>query len=299
MSDEYKDPVVLRHVPSTAIFRDDIFKGKVLFCTGGGSGICFGMVRAIMAHGAHAAIVGRNAERLQKAAAELQQSGAHGARCIATPADVRKEEALREAVRKTVETFGRIDFVICGAAGNFLAPLEGLSSNAFNTVQQIDLMGTYNTMKATLDELKKTHGAYIHITATLHHTGIPWQAPASAAKAAIESLSQGIAVEMGPHGVRSNCIAPGIIKGTEGAERLTPKGAEDYISASIPMGRPGDVDDIANAGVYLFSDAASYITGTRLIVDGGALHGKSAWLPYPDSSLNQKEVASVVLGSKL
>lgn len=197
------------HSTAAPLLTPHTRQGKVLFCTGGGSGICFGMVRAIMAHGAHAAIVGRNAERLQKAAAELQQSGAHGARCIATPADVRKEEALREAVRKvslarqrcmsgegmerasrrrrrvrlaprrgrgqdlaslcrrgsspclpgagcspclclssqTVETFGRIDFVICGAAGNFLAPLEGLSSNAFNTVQQIDLMGTYNTMK--------------------------------------------------------------------------------------------------------------------------------------------------------
>lgn len=129
--------------------------------------------------------------------------------------------------------------MICGAAGNFLAPIEGISPNAFMTVQQIDLQGTYNTMKATLEEMKRTHGVYTHISATLHYTAIPWQSAASAAKAGVDALSQSIAVEMGPFGIRSNVIAPGMISGTEGADRLTPKGGESMVESRIPQQRAG------------------------------------------------------------
>lgn len=156
------------------------------------------------------------------------------------------------------------------------------------TVQQIDLQGTYNTVKATLDEMKRTHGVYTHISATLHYTAIPWQAAASAAKAGVDALSQSIAVEMGPFGIRSNVIAPGMISGTEGADRLTPKGTESVVESRIPQQRIGVLvsrvqdfvqgsfsthhdlscflqDDIANMGVYLFSDAAAYISGAKFV----------------------------------
>ncbi|KAK0555049.1 peroxisomal 2 4-dienoyl-CoA reductase sps19 [Tilletia horrida] len=292
------DPVVLTAVPSTDIFKDDIFKGKVLFCTGGGSGICYKIVERMMKHGANAAIVGRKADRLNAAAQELEKT-VPGQKCIATPGDVRKVEDLVAAVKKTVETFGKIDFVIAGAAGNFLAPIEGISSNGFRTVQEIDLVGTYNTIKATMDELKKSHGAYIHISATLHYYGLAWQAPASAAKAGIDSLSATAAIELGPWGIRSNVIAPGPIAGTEGMERLTPKGAQDAIAGQIPMQRMGQKDDIANAALFLFSPAASYITGTKVVVDGGAWQTQGAWLPYPDSVLDAKSLREAIVGSKL
>ncbi|KAK0534483.1 peroxisomal 2 4-dienoyl-CoA reductase sps19 [Tilletia horrida] len=292
------DPVVLSAVPSTDIFKDDIFKGKVLFCTGGGSGICYKVVESIMKHGADAAIVGRKADRLTAAAKELEKT-VPGRKCIATPGDVRKFDDLVAAVKKTVETYGRIDFVIAGAAGNFLAPIEGISSNGFRTVQEIDLVGTYNTIKATVDELKKSHGSYIHISATLHYYGLAWQAPASAAKAGIDALSAVTAVELGPWGIRSNTIAPGPIAGTEGLERLAPKGTEEAMAGMIPMQRVGTKDDIANAAVFLFSPAASYITGTRLVVDGAAWQTQGAWLPYPDSVLDPKSLRDVINGSKL
>ncbi|KAE8271859.1 hypothetical protein A4X09_0g487 [Tilletia walkeri] len=326
------DPVVLSAVPSTDIFKDDIFKGKVLFCTGGGSGICYKIVERMMRHGADAAIVGRKADRLSAAAKDLEKA-VPGRKCIATPGDVRKVDDLAAAVKKTVETFGRIDFVIAGAAGNFLAPIEGISSNAFRTVQEIDLVGTYNTIKATLDELKKSHGAYIHISATLHYYGLAWQGPASAAKAGVDSLSATTAIgecsllrhpnssdpstcsppaqppcrllddspspELGPWGIRSNVIAPGPIAGTEGLERLTPKGAQESLAAMVPMQRVGQKDDIANAAVFLFSPAASYVTGTKLVVDGGAWQTAGAWLPYPDSTLDAKGLRDMIVGSKL
>lgn len=154
-------------------------------------------------------------------------------------------------------------------------------------------------MKATLEEIKRTHGVYTHISATLHYTAIPWQSAASAAKAGVDALSQSIAVEMGPFGVRSNVIAPGMISGTEGADRLTPKGGESMVESRIPQQRAGHLDDIANMGVYLFSDAAAYISGAKFVVDGAAQHFPGPWLPYPMSSLDPQDLKELITGSKL
>ena len=230
------------------------------------------MTRDLMRHGASAAIFGRKADKLKASAEWLEKDANNGTKCIITPGDVRKPEDLKAAVAETVKQFGRIDFVICGAAGNFLAPIDGLSENAFRTVIEIDLLGTFNTFKATIGEVRKAHGSYVHVSATLHYNGLPWQSAASAAKAGIDALSQVIAAEYGPWGVRSNIIAPGFTDGTEGADRLMPKGGEEYIDMRIPMQRKGEKGDIGNMSVFLFSDAASYITGCKFVVDGGAWH---------------------------
>ncbi|KAJ3482977.1 hypothetical protein NLJ89_g12104 [Agrocybe chaxingu] len=106
------EPYVVPIVDSTAIFKDDIFKGKVLFCTGGGSGICRGMTEAMMRHGANAVILGRKFDRLTQTAKELSQ--ATGRECLPVQVDVREPATLKEAVAKTIAKFGRIDYVICG-----------------------------------------------------------------------------------------------------------------------------------------------------------------------------------------
>ncbi|KAG6371494.1 hypothetical protein JVT61DRAFT_9532 [Boletus reticuloceps] len=245
-------PVVAPVTSSTDVFRQDVFKGKVVFCTGGGSGICKSMTEAMMRHGANAAIVGRNLEKLTQSAHEL--SRVTGQRCIPTQADVRQPQQLKDAVATTMATFGRIDFVICGAAGNFLASIDGMSENAFKTVIEIDTMGTFNTVKATLPHVRASHGSYIHVSATLHYKGTPYQVHVSAAKAGVDALSAVLAVEEGPRGVRSNVIAPGPIGNTEGLSRLS-----NQLSGrrnNFPLGRVGHLNDIANATVFLFCDAA-------------------------------------------
>ncbi|KZV75270.1 2,4-dienoyl-CoA reductase [Peniophora sp. CONT] len=274
-------------VDSTAVFKADIFKGKVLFCTGGGSGICRVMTETIMRHGANATIVGRKVDRLTKAAEEL--SAATGQKCIPAQADVRQPKTLQDAVKKTIEEFGRIDFVICGAAGNFLAPISGLSENAFRTVIEIDTLGTYNTIKATLAHVRASKGSYIHVSATLHWRGTPYQVHVSAAKAAVDATSAVLAVEEGPFGVRSNVIAPGPIAGTEGMERLAAIGEDGKKSQQAwgtALGRLGDSRDIANAAVFLFSDAASFVTGQVIAVDGASESIRGLTLPYPQSVLD-------------
>lgn len=136
-------------------------------------------------------------------------------------------------------------------------------------------MGTFNTVKATIAEVKKSKGSYIAISATLHHKGTILQSHVSAAKAGIEALFNVIAVEYGPAGVRANIIAPGPIEGTEGVARLVPVHVVEKLKAANPMQRYGTVEDIANAGLFLFSPAANYVTGAKLVVDGGDWHNSS------------------------
>lgn len=253
-----------------SVWKPDLFKDKVVFVTGGAGTICRVQTEAMILLGANAAIVGRNKEKTDRAAEEMGQLRP-GARVISCPnTDVRDVHSIAKAVELTVKELGRIDFVIAGAAGNFLADFNHLSSNAFAAVVNIDLLGSFNTVKATFSELKKTKGSIIFVSATLHYYGVPFQIHVGAAKAGVDALSNALAVELGPLGIRSNCIAPGLIAGTEGMERLV-SDSKDFVR-KVPLLRLGTTRDIADATVYLFSPAASYVTGTVQIVDGGNWH---------------------------
>jgi peroxisomal 2,4-dienoyl-CoA reductase len=251
------------------VFREDILRGKVALVTGGGSGICRGIAEAFMLHGCEVAIVSRKADRLEQAAADL--SRATGQPCLPVAADVRDPVAVESAVERTVERFGRLDILVNGAAGNFLAPAASLSYKGFKTVVDIDALGTYNVSKAAFDRYLGEHGGSIlNVSATLHYTGVPFQVHAGAAKAAVDAVTRHLAVEWGPAGIRVNAIAPGPIAGTEGMARLSTPEIRSALERAIPLGRFGRIDDVAQAAVFLASDAASYITGAILVVDGGA-----------------------------
>lgn len=129
-----------------------------------------------------------------------------------------------------------------------------------------------------------------------HSKGLPYQAHVSAAKAGVDALSRVIAVEEGPWGVRSNVIAPGPISGTEGMSRLRVAGTECTLESFIPLGREGVVQDIANATVFFFSDAASLITGEALIIDGGLQHLSTSTVPYPQAVLEPESVRNMFKG---
>ncbi|AAS50608.1 ABL163Wp [Eremothecium gossypii ATCC 10895] len=273
-------------------WRDGVFQGKVVFVTGGAGTICRVQAEAMVLLGAKAAIIGRNVEKTKKAAAEIAELG-DSADCVLGigGVDVREVADMKRAVEQTVAAFGRIDYVIAGAAGNFLADMTNLSSRAFKTVLDIDLVGSYNTVKATLSELAKNKGAVLFVSATLHYTGTPLQAHVSAAKAGVDALSNVLAVELGPLGIRCNCIAPGLIGGTEGVDRLSGGLPVTDAVKKIPLQRPGLTKDIADGTVYLFSPAASYTTGTILVVDGGAWHlGNLMGTHFPETLKRKQSV---------
>jgi NAD(P)-dependent dehydrogenase (short-subunit alcohol dehydrogenase family) len=252
----------------TTYLPQDLFDGQVVFITGGGSGINLGIAKAFAALGADVGICGRSVERLEGASAELEQLGAT---VVAEAADVRDYEALQAALEATRSKLGPVNHLVCGAAGNFPCPAEELSPGGFKAVVDIDLLGSFNASRAAFDQLKDTRGTVLFISAGMSFVPYALQAHVGAAKAGIDQLMRNLALEWGRFGIRSNSVAPGPIKDTEGMQRLG-GGGEDvqrkFLSA-IPLGRMGDVNDIANAAVFLASPLASYITGTLLVVDGG------------------------------
>jgi len=248
------------------IFADNILQGKVAFVTGGATGITGGVARAFADAGAKVAITSRKEENL---IAQKQFIEENGGECFAVAADVRDYAAVENAIAKTVEHFGKIDIVVNGAAGNFLVKPEELSANGFGTVVDIDTKGTFNVCRAAFEELKKTQGQILNISATLHYLATPMQIHVSAAKAGVDAITRNLSVEWGRHGIRVNGIAPGPIEDTEGMKRLLPEPLKDKLKNKIPLRRMGRIKDIEDAALFLTSDAASYITGVTLVVDGG------------------------------
>lgn len=301
------------------IWKDGIFKDKVLFCTGGAGTICSMQVRAFVALGGNACIIGRNVEKTENGAKDIA-TVRPGAKVLGLGAvDVRDGKALKEAADRCAKELGGIDFAIAGAAGNFLAPMSQLSMNAFKAVIDIDTVGSFNTAKACLpylvDSVKKhknsgkasstgTGGRMIFVSAAFHYAGAPLQSHVMAAKAAVDQISNAVAIEYGPYGITSNVITPGPIAGTEGMERLSKQdeASKKQGMKGIPLGRWGETREIADATIFLFSEAASYINGHVLVVDGGQWRmgtgmGRGAW-QYPDFLLSGDEVTGVKGGKK-
>ena len=248
------------------VFAPDILQGRVAFVTGGGTGITGGVARALTEHGARLAIASRSEEHLIPMKQFIEEKGGE---CLAVAADVRDFAAVENAIAKTVEHYGKLDIVVNGAAGNFLSPADHLSANGFGTVVDIDTKGTFNVCRAAFDELKKAKGQILNISATLHYLATPMQIHVSAAKAGVDAITRNLSAEWGRHGIRVNGIAPGPIEDTEGMKRLVPPQVKEMILKKIPLGRYGRIADIENAALFLLSDAAAYINGVTLVVDGG------------------------------
>lgn len=251
---------------SESIFVEGVLAGRVALVTGGGTGITGGVARALAEAGARVVLVSRKMENLEPAAEIIKQGGGEA---WPLAADVRDFAQIEKVVAGTVEHFGKLDLVVNGAAGNFLCAAEELSPNGFGTVVDIDLKGTFNVCRAAIGELKKSRGSILNISATLHYLGTPYQLHVSAAKAGVDALTRNLAVEWGAYGIRVNAIAPGPIEDTEGMKRLVPPEIKERLRRRIPLGRFGRIRDVEQCAVFLCSDAASFINGAIIAVDGG------------------------------
>jgi NAD(P)-dependent dehydrogenase (short-subunit alcohol dehydrogenase family) len=260
------------------VFSPDALKGRVALITGGATGIGRGIAEAFVSAGAKVVLASRKPEALDLAVAALRSRGGEA---TAVPTDVRSFEAVEAAVQACVSTYGRLDIMIANAAGNFVVPAAEMSPNAWRVVIDIDLNGTFHCARAAYSALRQSpHGGrLIAISTTRALEGWPGCAHAGAAKAGIMSLMRTLASEWGPDGIRCNTIAPGAIGDTEGVKRIyEDQGAAERELSSVPLGMFGRVNDIAQAAVYLCSDAGSYVTGADLVVDGGRNRSRARML---------------------
>ena len=247
-------------------FPKEAFAQRCVFVTGGGSGINLGIAKCYAAVGAKVAICGRDENKLDQAKTELESLGA---KTHAVVADVRDFDAMQDACDEIQIALGKISDLVCGAAGNFLCPANEMSANAFRTVVDIDLMGSFNASRAAFEQLKESKGSVLMVSAGQAYMPYSHQVHAGAAKAGVEMLAKNLALEWGQYGIRVNSVVPGPIEGTEGVKRLTNEKQKQMLLQSIPLKRLGQAEEIGQVAVFLSSPLATYITGTQVVCDGG------------------------------
>ncbi|XP_066539969.1 2,4-dienoyl-CoA reductase, mitochondrial [Hoplias malabaricus] len=246
------------------------YKDKVVFITGGGTGLGKGMTTTLSSLGAECVIASRKLDVLKQTAEEI--SSQTGNKVHALQCNVRDPDSVKTAVDQLVSEVGLPDVVINNAAGNFISPSEKISANAWRTLTDIVLNGTaYVTLDVGKRLIEAGKGAaFLAITTIYAESGSGFVMPSAAAKAGVEALCKSLAAEWGRYGMRFNVIQPGPIK-TKGAfSRLDPTGEfEKSMIGRIPVGRLGTPGEIANLAAYLCSDYASWVTGAIIRMDGG------------------------------
>lgn len=254
------------------MLRDNALEGKTIVITGGGSGLGKSMTTYFMELGANVVITSRNLDKLTTVKAELEAKT--GSKCLAVACDVRNIEEVEAMHKKAIDTFGTVDVLLNNAAGNFIAPTERLSANAFDTIIDIVLKGTKNctlTFGKHWINTKQKNTNVLNIVTTYAWTGSAYVVPSATAKAGVLAMTRSLAVEWAKYGMRFNAIAPGPFP-TKGAwDRLLPESIRGKfdMAKKVPLARVGEHQELANLAAYMVSDFSAYMNGEVITIDGG------------------------------
>jgi NAD(P)-dependent dehydrogenase (short-subunit alcohol dehydrogenase family) len=251
-----------------SMLKEGSLEGKVIWVTGGGTGLGKSMVKYFVELGARVAISGRREEKLIEAAEEISKQNVFPVVC-----DVRESGQVDAALAQIIEHFGTLNGLVNNAAGNFISPTERLSHRAFDIIIDIVLKGSKNcTLSCGKYWIEnKIPANVLNIVTTYAWTGSGYVVPSATAKAGVLAMTRSLAVEWAKYGQRHNAIAPGPFP-TKGAwDRLFPKEMSDKINleSRVPLKRVGEHQELANLAAYLMSDFSSYVNGEVITIDGG------------------------------
>ncbi len=242
---------------------------KVAVVTGSGRGIGEGIALGFADMGADVVVVERDEEPAEATATEIRD---RDRKALVILSDVRENEQVDDIVRKTLDEFGKIDILVNNAGGMFRSEVAEISERGWDAIIRANLKATFLCSKAVTAVMidKKTKGSIINIASVNALSGSPGSAAYGAAKAGIISLTQSLAIEVAPHNIRVNAIAPGIIDTPGTVQWMSPEREAEIIKV-VPLSRRGTPEDVAGAAIYLASDYADYVTGQTIVVDGGIM----------------------------
>jgi citronellol/citronellal dehydrogenase len=264
------------------IFRPGLFAGQVTIVTGGGSGIGRCTAHELAALGAQVVLVGRKADKLEAVRAEIGAAGGHASCQVC---DIRDEAAVQATVRAVLEQYGRIDALLNNAGGQYPSALKDISQKGWETVVRTNLTGGFLMARECLTQWMQQHGgAVVNIVADMWGS-MPGMGHSGAARAGMVSFTETAALEWAQYGVRVNAVAPGYVA-SSGMDHYPPEMAPILRGAAkgVPLQRMATEAEISASIVFLLSEAASFITGSVLRVDGGRPQMRAGWSTGKDAT---------------
>ena len=263
-----------------SIFRPDLFAGQVIIVTGGGSGIGRCTAHELASLGATVALVGRNPHKLASVRSEITEDGGTAS---THPCDIREEEAVRATIAAILGAHGRIDGLVNNAGGQFAAPLAGISQKGWDAVVRTNLTGGFLMARECYTQWMREHGgAIVNIVADMWQ-GMPTMGHSGAARAGMVNFTETAAGEWAASAVRVNAVAPGWIA-SSGMDHYPPEMGDSIraMKTHVPLGRLGTESEVSAAIVFLLSEAASFVTGATLRVDGAVPNNKVGYRLPPN-----------------